>query len=608
MDGSAPSWASPGAKVGGVSAGEQRHVQIALALKDQRGAEALAKAVSTPGSKDYKKFLSAEQFTKTFAPSEQTVDQVSSWLRSQGLHVDGVSSNKHFIDVTGNVGQLSGAFGVTLAKYRHTTQDGRAFTLAAPESPVSVPKSVRGAITAVLGLDDSAKTITTAQVSNRAPDGSLPSARTAAAGNSTACAKYWGETNNAAVPQKYPAGMQSNASCGYTAPQMRAIYGQSSANTGAGSTVAIVGAYNSPTIVADANRAAGQFGGTPLAAGQYNTVLPPAYDNQDACAPDSWAGEQALDVQSIHEMAPAAKITYYGAKSCMDLFTALNNSVSENKASIVSNSWLFPGESAVPAANRDQMNAIGIQAAIQGQALVFCSGDSGDNSAPATRPEPSFPASHPWVTAVGGTSVALDGANKVAFTTGWENSGNTQNGSNWVAQQDKDGKFAGGAGGGVSTLFAAPDYQTAVVPSSVSKGKRTVPDISAIADSFTGIGIGLTTPQGYITYSSGGTSLAAPVIAALVANAQQAQNVERMGFLNDALYSMKSGITDVKPVQAGVWSQSMAGFGYVTVPTARGSYLLDLDSHPQSLQSSQGYDVVTGVGTPSAGFVTALGK
>jgi hypothetical protein len=57
VDGTAPNWASPGAKVGAVPVDEQRHVQVALALKDPRGAEALAKAVSTPDSGQYKKFL-----------------------------------------------------------------------------------------------------------------------------------------------------------------------------------------------------------------------------------------------------------------------------------------------------------------------------------------------------------------------------------------------------------------------------------------------------------------------------------------------------------------------------------------------------------------------
>ncbi|MEQ0560751.1 S53 family serine peptidase [Amycolatopsis sp. NEAU-NG30] len=611
VDGSAPSWATPSARVGHADPRQQRHIQVALALRDPAGAEALAKAVSTPGSPQYGRHLTNADFVARFAPSEQTVDQVTAWLRSQGLRVTGVAGNRHFVEADGEVGQLQAAFRTTLGKFRHTTRDGRTHVLTAPESAVSVPAAMRGTVTAVLGLDDAAKTISPALAGARRPDGTRPSV-TPAAGDPTSCARSWGEANNAAVPQKYAAGQQSNFLCGYTSPQLRAIYGLTSAHTGAGQNVGIVGAYNLPTIVSDTNRAAAQFGAPALTTGQYNAVLPASFSDQDRCGPDSWASEQALDVQAIHEVAPAARITYYAGKSCFDLFTTLNRAVADNQVSVINNSWLYPGESTVSQAERDQMGAIAVQAAIQGQAILFASGDSGDNSAAAAagRAEASYPASHPWVTAVGGTSVALDANNRVKFQTGWENSGNTQTGSTWTPQSDADGRFAGGAGGGVSKLYDQPDYQQGVVPSSIAGGHRAVPDISALADSYTGLAIGLTTAQGYVTYSSGGTSLAAPILVGLVADAQQAHGGARLGFLNGALYAMagKPQVADVKPVKSGIWSPFMASFGYVTVPQAPGSYLLDLDSKPQTLQSGPGWDRVTGVGTPATGFVAALGQ
>jgi subtilase family serine protease len=614
VEGSAPVWATPQAKVGEVGDSERRRVQVALALRDPRGAQRLAEAVSDPDSPQYRQFLGNDEFTERFAASTDTVDRVASWLRSQGLTVQGVSANRAFVEVIGEVGRLRGAFGVTLAKFRMTLRDGRSVTLTAPEQSISVPRGLRGAVAAVLGLDDAAKTITTQQVSRVAPDGTSPrstvlSGASAAAENEW-CALSWGETNNLTVPQKHPAGRQSNFLCGYDTPQMRAIYGLGGGDTGAGQTVAIVGAYNLATIESDTNRAASQFGSPALTPGQYSAVLPPGYDNQDQCSPDAWASEQALDVQAIHTMAPAAKIVYYGASSCFDLYNSLNEAVTENKASIISNSWLYPGERLVPAAERKQMGRIAIQAAIQGQSIVFCSGDSGDNSGVQGQAEATFPASHPWVTSVGGTSVALDGDNNVVFSTGWANSGYTRNGGSWVEQQDADGRFAGGAGGGVSMYYNAPAYQQGVVPGAVSGGKRAMPDISALADSFTGMAIGYTNSHGqFVQMSSGGTSLAAPLIAALVADAGQAQDVARFGFLNDALYSLigSAQIADVTPVAAGIWSPFMHSFGGVSVPDGVGSYLLDVDSRPQSLQSAQGWDALTGIGTPTAGFVTALG-
>ncbi|RLK58355.1 S53 family peptidase [Actinokineospora cianjurensis] len=609
VEGTAPAWATPSARVGALDLGQVRRVQVAVALKDPRGARELAAAVSRPGDPRHGRFWTAAQFTARFAPEQDTVDGVTGWLRGQGLKVTSVSANRHFIDVEGSVGRLQNAFRVTLSTYRHTAR-GKSVILVAPDRAVSVPRALRGAVAAVVGLDDSGLTIAPDRV-RRTPHGGGPGSASGVAGDGLGCARYWAETNNAAVPQKFAAGRQSNSICGYNTGQVRGIYGLNSANTGAGTTVAIVGAYNHAGTEADSNRAADTFGSPRLGAGQYRAVLPPTFTDQNTCAPQAWYGEQALDVQAVHTVAPAARIVYYGASSCYTLLDAVNRAVQDNVASVISNSWGYTGESAVPTATRQQMDSIVLQAAIQGQAIVFSSGDAGDNSGGSSlgRVEADFPASHPWVTAVGGTSVAVGADNQVVFQSGWESGGYTRSGAGWVAQSDADGRFAGGAGGGRSQLFAQPDYQKGVVPDAVAQGRRAIPDIAALADAYTGIGVGYTVPgQGWAIFASGGTSAAAPLVAGLVADAQQAQGVARMGFLNAALYRLKTGISDVRPVQAGVWTPYMVGYGKVTVPAQAGSYLVEVDARPQSLQSSAGWDAVTGVGTPAAGFLTALGK
>lgn len=603
VEGTVPAWATPQARVGDVDDGQQRHVQVALALRDPRGAEEVARAVSTPGSPRYQQFLTGQEFLDRFGPTEHTVKQVAAWLREEGLTVNGMAGNRRFVEATGSVDQLQRAFGVRLGAFRHVSE-GVARTLTAPESPVSVPEGLRPGVSAVLGLDDSEQLIRPQQATLQ------PRVQPAAPGEN--CAEYWGQTNNGDVPQKYGDGSQSTVLCGYTGPQTRAAYGLAPTATGAGSTVGIVGAYNLESVQADTNRAALRFGTVPLAPGQYNAVLPDSFSDQDQCAPESWASEQALDVQAVHAIAPAAGITYYGAKSCLHLFDALNQAVIDNTASVITNSWLVPGESSVPPATRDQLGAIAVQAAVQGQSVLFSSGDSGDNSAVGGRPEASFPASSPWVTAVGGTTVALDAANRVRFATGWENAGNTQQGTQWVPHSDQDGPMAGGAGGGVSTVYDAPEYQHGRVPDGVAGGKRAIPDIGLMADAYTGMAVGATLESagGYVEYSGGGTSLASPLLAGLVANAAQAQDRDRFGFLNGALYSLSGSpaIADVTPVQAGMWTPSMVSYGHVTVPQEPGSYLVDVDARPQSLQSGPGWDPVTGIGSPTGRFLTDLGR
>ncbi|MEW2507647.1 S53 family serine peptidase [Amycolatopsis sp. NPDC047767] len=594
VSGSTPEWATPQAKVGSTDSSTVRHVQVALALRDEGAAAKLAAAVSTPGNPAHGKFLTEQQFTDRFGPTDTAVSQVRDWLTREGVTVTGVSGNKHLIDAQATTGSLERAFGATLSKYRSRIA-GRVETLIAPDSPITIPRELRGTVTAVLGLDDSAMAIQ--------PQHTAPSATT-----EQHCSRWWGDQNNTDVPQKYPAGAQSNSLCGYTGTSVRAMYGLGSDDRGDGTTIGIVGAYNSATVVDDTNRAAPQLGIPALADGQYSAVLPQGgFTDQDQCNPDSWAGEQTLDVQATHTIAPNAKIRYYAATTCLGgLYDSVNQAVTDNVADVISLSWgNADGENSLTPAARDQFNSVALQAAIQGQSITVSSGDAGTNETLAGHPTASFPASTPWVTAVGGTSVGLDSANKPVVVSGWENSGNTLSGDQWVPQSDADGPFAGGGGGGTSALYDEPDWQAGVVPGSVANGHRAVPDVAALADGYTGMLVGQTVNGQFGLGSFGGTSVASPLIAGLSADAQQIRG-GRGGLLTPALYSMHDGITDVTPQKAGVWTPTMHSVAGATVPGAEGSYLVDFDARPQSLQSAQGWDNVTGVGTPAPGFVAAL--
>ncbi|WIX85815.1 S53 family serine peptidase [Amycolatopsis sp. DG1A-15b] len=598
--GSTPAWATPHTEVARTNGSTVRHIQVALALRDQPGAERLAAQLATPGRAEHGKFLSSREFLDRFAPTQDAVDQVSRWLAKQGLHVTGVSPNRHFVDAEAPTAALESAFGTRIAAFRARI-DGVTRTLTAPASPVTVPISLRASITAVLGLDDSAALLK--------PQHTRPAAVAA----EQHCARWWGEQNNTDVPQKYPAGFQSNALCGYTGTQVRAMYKLNNGNTGAGTTIGVVGAYNSDTIVADTNQASSQLGVPPLAEGQYSAVLPEGgFTDATECGAEGWAAEQTLDVQASHTIAPAAKIRYYAGKTCKGtgIYEAFNLAVADNAVDVISNSYgNADGENSLPQMARDQFNAMALQAAIQGQTVTVSTGDAGNNSGPVGRPTVSFPSSSPWVVAVGGTSVGLDQNNQPTVLTGWENSGNTQSGSSWAPQQDADGPFASGAGGGSSALYCMPNWQMGVVPGSGEK--RGVPDIAALADSYTGMLVGQTIKGQFGIGSYGGTSLASPLIAGLVADAQQARSGNaRAGMLTPILYSLagSSAIADVTPQKAGVWTPMMHAFGGVAVPGGQGSYLIDFDARPQNLQSGPGWDNVTGLGTPADGFIGALSQ
>ncbi|GAA1020541.1 S53 family peptidase [Amycolatopsis albidoflavus] len=595
LSGSIPAWATPSTKIGNVDTSDVRQVQVALALRDPSGAARLASEVSRPGSSQRGHFLSAAQFTDRFGPTDDSVRQVQDWLARAGLTVKDTTTNRMFVDVEGTTGDLERAFGTHLASYR-TKISGSARSLTAPENPITIPRALHGVVSAVIGLDDSGKTIRPQHTAPHAPN------------TEQHCARWWGEQNNTDVPQKYPSGAQSNSLCGYTGTSLRAMYSLGSGDQGSGTTIGIVGAYNGNTVAEDASRAASQTGIPQLKPGQYTAVLPDGgFTDQQKCDADGWAGEQALDVQSSHAIAPNAKIRYYAAKTCLGgLYDAVVKAVNENAADVLSFSWgNADGERSMAPAVRDQFNSIALQAAIQGQSIAVSTGDAGTNAGITGSATASFPSSSPWVTAVGGTTVGLDQQNKPVVVTGWENAGNTLSGGQWVPQRNTDGSFAGGAGGGSSALYGAPDWQKGVVPASASHGHRAVPDIAALADSYTGFLVGQTRQGQFGLYSFGGTSLAAPVVAGLAADSQQVRGA-RGGLLTPSLYALRTGIKDVTPVKAGVFTPTMHTLPATGVPSQQGQYLIDLDTRPQTLQSGPGWDNVTGVGTPDRGFVAAL--
>lgn len=256
-------------------------------------------------------------------------------------------------------------------------------------------------------------------------------------------------------------------------------------------------------------------------------------------------------------------------------------------------------------------NDIFIQAAAEGIGVYFSSGDAADETggiaANAPFATPDWPASSPWVTAVGGTSIGIDQTNGIALETGWETgtSKYISSSNSWVAAPP--GTFQYGSGGGTSRLFAQPSYQAGVVPSSMSQihggaAMRVVPDVAAIADPNTGMVIGQTQtfPDGTVKYSEyriGGTSLASPVFAGMMADLQQLKG-EDIGFANPMLYAMPSGsfndilhVADAGVVRANFNNSIDASAGY--------SYFFRSFDFTTGLtiHTVAGYDDVTGIGS-----------
>ncbi|HEY5832757.1 S53 family peptidase [Streptomyces sp.] len=604
LKGTRPAWATAKADKGATADSGKVTVRVYLAGRNAAGLAAYARSVSDPASAAYGHYLTPAQTQARFGATKAQTAEVTAWLKSSGLKV--IAVNRHYLTATGEVTAAEKAFGTQLHDYaRH------GHTYHAPTATASVPGSLGGAVLTVTGLDNAPK------LSRH--DDKLPGPGSAFV-NSGPFSSYYGSNVNTSLPAAF--GTQAPyAIKGYTGKQLRAAYGAGS-YTGKGVTVAITDAYASPTIVADASKYASLHGDKPYKPGQLSQVLPRHYNSTDLCDASGWYGEETLDVEAVHAVAPDAGIVYVGGASCFDddLLDALHKVVDRHLADIVSNSWGDIEENETPdiAAAYDQ---VFMEGAVQGIGFYFSSGDSGDNVASTGTKQVDTPANSPWATSVGGTSLGVGAGDTYEFETGWGTQKGllSADGTNWATPV-----YTSGAGGGTSKLYAQPSYQRGVVPDSLALAnggtvkQRVEPDIAAVADPNTGFLVGQTQTflDGSVTYGEyriGGTSLAAPVIAGVQALTQQARGGVPIGFANPLIYSRYGtaayhDVTD-HPYGPGV-TLSEVRVDFANGENADDGTITSLRvlGRDSSLVATPGYDDVTGVGTPTGHYVKTYGR
>jgi len=597
---STPGWLSHGKSLGAASANAPVNARVYLAPNG--GLAALQAAASSASSSH--RFLTPAQYHAKFDATQATVDAVSSWLTGAGLAVS-VEANHRYVDVSGSVGAANKAFGVTVTNFSH---DG--LHVQAPTGPASAPDAVAASIIAVKGLDTTVNVVDPATQKPSPPDGGFR--------NAPVCSQWYGDQNpttlatpdGTVLPQFNGATLPYSV-CGYTGPQLRNAYeaGAAAGLNGAGVTVAITDAYASPTIAADANRYATDTGDPAYTAGQLTQSLPGSFrqvnsnNSPHQCDASGWYGEETLDVEAVHAMAPAANIRYYAGKSCedsdlLDTFSRIND---EGVANIVTNSWGGVGDVVKPTLLQAYETAF-LQGAVEGISYVFSSGDSGDEVANTGSAQTDYPASDPYVTAVGGTSTAITPSG-VTGETGWQTTKYSLVNGAWTVSIP----FQYGGGGGYSSNIAEPDYQVAAGIHSPNGG-RAVPDVSMDADPTTGMLVGQTQTftgvAAYDTYRIGGTSLASPLFAGMTALKIQASG-HGLGLLNPGIYADHSGFHDV--------TGSIPDAGNIRVDFANGldassGYLYSvrtLNTTNTTLTVGSGWDSETGWGSARVGWLTA---
>jgi subtilase family serine protease len=647
--------------VGSVSKSSRVYFDLVLKLRDQAGAEALLRAVSTPGSASYRHYLTPARWESRFSPSAKTVGTARAWLRGQGFTVSGVSKDRMTISASGTAAQVEKAFGTGLGYFRVA---GHTVRLATKE--MSMPTSLAGSVIGTMGVNQSiarpAVATTAASSAVRQAKGKIKFPPPPPAFlPSPPCGSFYNQkiaTVKPAFGHGYPDKVPYTV-CGYKPGQFRSAYNVGSA-TGKGATVAIVDAYGSATIASDSTRYFRMNDpGNPFANAHLTQLLATPFNlsasAQAACDPASWLVEQAIDVQSVHSVARNAHIVYVGAKSCFnnDLFAADQKVVDNRLADALTNSFGTPsGDVLLSPAERAANDNLFLMAGSIGMTVSFSTGDDGDNFDLTGISAPSYPASSPFVTAVGGTSLQIGRSGKVIGQVGWSTGRSFKCTANAVGALPGCTKstlntwlpvtYDGGSGGYTSYNYLQPWYQKPVVPAPLALRNapifgptplRVIPDISLDADPSTGFLIGLhqTLPNGTARYTQtrfGGTSLASPLLAGVIAvvdGLQTASGGSSVGFINPTIYRLvrsPGGISDVLP--GGKQAQlrvdhaifvtggkgSITSFRQLTYegPITYCDGAGNCATRDNTLSTAKGYDSMTGLGAPGSHFITDLAK
>ncbi len=420
---------------------------ITLNLRHEHKLEQLIADQANPNSPHFQKYLSVKEFTDEFGPTAEHYLDVINFLTSNDIRIRAITPNRLLIEGEGTNDQLAKLFGTTTDVYQ--APNGEKFFK--PINQVKIPSQLKGFVKNII-IEDSANFF-----------------------------------HNNLIINKHVA--PSGAPTGYGPQQIDTVYDYPNANnsnapaktfSGRGVTIAIATAQT--YSASDVNGFWNQFGitrtgtVTNIAIGGVSKSLNP---------------ETTLDLEQIGSDAPGANILMYESKvpSGLDFAMMFNRIATDNKADVVSHSW-GASETGWSPADIATEHEIFMEMNAQGMAVFAASGDSGAYDSgngffQSNVPSVDYPSSDPFVTAVGGTTLVLNGDNSRDIEVAWY-----------------------GAGGGVSSIFGKPVWQ--VGPGVPTNHHRDSADVSMDADPATGM------PVLYQNQwmEAGGTSFAAPNWAA----------------------------------------------------------------------------------------------
>ncbi|SDH01782.1 sedolisin-B Serine peptidase. MEROPS family S53 [Paraburkholderia phenazinium] len=529
------------------------HITVVLKGRNDDQLDTLISQLNQPGSANYHKYLTPQQFNARFAPTDAQVQAVVAHLKANGFSNITVSSNNRLVSADGNANNAQNGFHTSLKRFTY-----RGKPVFANDTAALIPASLSASVDSVLGLQN-------AVVPHR-------------------LIHRIASTNAAIQPDKTK--KSAAAQVGHQPTDFASIYDAAGLPAATNTTVGIITWGDMTQTISDLNTFTSNAGLPTV-----NTAV--VAGGQGTLADDGDPSEWDLDSQDIIGTSGGVKqLIFYAAingdsndsgLTDATLTAAYNKAVTDDLAKVINVSL---GEDET-AANSDGSlaadDAVFKQAVAQGQIFSVAAGDAGvyqwstspqgapgyigtyDGSSVTTTINLSHysvsqPANSPYVVAVGGTTLSTTNTTTWAGETVW-NEGVA------YADLDSNGNPVDDAvriwatGGGVSLFEAAPTWQTKALGSSVTK--RVVPDVAFDAAQATGAYIVI---DGQPNQLVGGTSLASPIFVGGWARVESANNnslsLPTAGFYQ-TFPSNKSSIHDVTSGNNGYSSHgynAKAGF------------------------------------------------
>jgi len=566
-----PSYVSTAKNLGTEDPSKTIEVSIWLNPHNRSEMDALAQQLYTRTSPNYRHFLNRAQIAARFAPTAEEAKTVQEFFESHNLKVVSVARDNFFVRARGTVGDVENAFHVQLNDYQVRDK-----VIRANSGDPYVEGDAAPLVKSISGLDSGEyEHPAIARPTN------LPSSSSAAVSPATVTAgdlfssvcfpktvtQTYSTDNNGSLPiGTYKGNLLnlqtlSSPGCAYTPPPIQTAYNLTGlydeGYQGQGQTIVILDWCGSSTITKDVNAFSAKFG---LPLPNLNIIYTPT---ASLCISADQV-EINIDVEWSHAVAPMANIDLVvpPSASFQDVNEAEYYAVNYDLGNVLSGSY-GSVEYFTSMSELDNENLISQIAAISGISTNFSSGDDGDYTAFGIPATVNAPADSPWATAVGGVSLALNSDNSIAWQAGWGNNEVLLTETGEIFDPPLDFGFYAGSGGGESNCtvqefvgtppsevclagFPKPSFQNGL------PGKyRQLPDISWLADPFTGVAILISVPgqvPEQVWQVWGGTSVACPMFSALWAIANQEAGYP-LGQAAQYVYSLPAGaINDIVPV------------------------------------------------------------